>query len=953
MPFDEIRRRCSARNWSSAVQLASRGAVSLESQQGEELLFRVNIPGRPLAFSTSLYPSEREWSCDCNSKEDPCLHVTAAAIAWRQGDAVQDKKAPAHAQRLRYRFTSKQQKLRLERAITGPEGERPLRRSLLLDRRPADDKIATTAADLKVDRVLGRQNQALDPPRVNAILSALDGAPEVFLDGEPIEVCGEPLTRVAKLTAKREGFHLQLVDAPGVSAVFENGAAVADGQLRPYTDGELIAHDATRLRAGRTFSPEETTLLVGELLPALKRLITVEIATKKLPERAWLAPRAALELTSLGEQLKVTPIVIYGEPEAARIVDDRLHIRPGGKIPERDPTAERRAARLFSKLNLPPTGMLAGDQAIAFASRIREQFEGEIIGDGVQAFATRGPLQPVLGDSAAELLFSCDESAVSVDAAFRAWRSGQRYVRLDDGAGWAELPDRWLEAHADQLSALTDKTAKKSGTARVALLQLYQALDSPPPTDLEGLRPLLDGQLPSAGKIPGLTAELRHYQTAGVDWLCFLRDAQLGALLADDMGLGKTLQAICALEGPALVVAPTSVLPNWLDEISRFRPTLRATLYHGRGRQLDDDADVVVTSYALLRRDIDDISKQHWRVAVLDEAQAIKNPQSQVAQAAFKIDAAFRVVLSGTPVENRLDDLWSLFHYLNPGLLGGYSAFVSGIRDPIDQGDEAAAVRLKQLIRPFVLRRIKEEVAPELPERSDVTRYCELDERERGVYETVRAATRQDVVEALAQGGSVLPALEAILRLRQAACHPALLPGQTAESSSKVDLLMSLIDEVTSTQQRALVFSQWTSLLDLIEPHLKRAGVEFCRLDGTTRNRKAVIERFTDEDGPAVMLISLKAGGVGLNLTSADHVFLLDPWWNPTVEEQAAARAHRIGRTRPVLVHRLVTRDSIEQRVLALQARKRALSELALGEAQLAQSLTRDDILALLSDDAA
>ncbi|MEM9493621.1 MAG: DEAD/DEAH box helicase, partial [Myxococcota bacterium] len=290
-----------------------------------------------------------------------------------------------------------------------------------------------------------------------------------------------------------------------------------------------------------------------------------------------------------------------------------------------------------------------------------------------------------------------------------------------------------------------------------------------------------------------------------------------------------------------------------------------------------------------------------------------------------------------------------LLHFANPGLLGGRRDFKERYSDPISRGDGASAARLRARIRPFVLRRLKREVAPELPPRTDAILHCELDERERAVYDAVRAAAQKDVVERLAQGGGVMAALESLLRLRQAACHTALIPGQSADQSSKVAALLDALEVVAAEGHKALVFSQWTSLLDLIEPHLKASGIDWLRLDGSTGNRGAVVSSFQDQGGPPVLLISLKAGGFGLNLTAADHVFLCDPWWNPAAEDQAADRAHRIGQDRPVMVYRLVSKDTVEERILALQDKKRALADVALSEAGRAASLTRDDLLALLA----
>ena len=428
--------------------------------------------------------------------------------------------------------------------------------------------------------------------------------------------------------------------------------------------------------------------------------------------------------------------------------------------------------------------------------------------------------------------------------------------------------------------------------------------------DFHGLR---EAPLPK-----GVQAILRPYQRLGVNWLAFLRQAGLGALLPDDMGLGKTLQTLCVLQGRSLVVAPTSVLHHWADELHWFRPDLRVSTYHGPQRALTATADVTLTTYAILRLDADTLAQTTWDTVVLDEAQTIKNPDSQVARAAYGLQANFRLALTGTPVENRLDELWSQVHFLNRGLLGGRQVFRNAMSAPCCWPTRCGSPAPEKL-KPFVLRRRKREVAPELPPRTDVVLHCVLSDSERVVYDTVRAATLANVVALLDAGGSVLAALEALLRLRQACCHSGLLPGHTAPTSTKVTLLLERLEEAVADGHKALVFSQWTALLDRIEPHLRAAGMAFTRLDGTTRDRAGVVHHFQDEAGPPIMLVSLRAGGTGLNLTAADHIFLLDPWWNPAVEDQAADRAHRLGQTRPVLVYRLVAQDTVEERILALQ----------------------------------
>ncbi|MCP5071263.1 MAG: DEAD/DEAH box helicase, partial [bacterium] len=545
------------------------------------------------------------------------------------------------------------------------------------------------------------------------------------------------------------------------------------------------------------------------------------------------------------------------------------------------------------------------------------------------------------------------QGEASAEAVLSAWRSGRSLVPLESG-GFAPLPSDWLTRYGRQVA---DLLAARDPDGRVApavlpdLGRLCVDLDHPPPASLEPLIQLLEGSgtLPDVALPADLQGELRDYQKEGTRWLAFLRKARLGALLADDMGLGKTLQALCAIGSGTLVVAPTSLLANWEEEIQRFRPGLSVRVYHGIRRSLEGSADVTLTTYALLRRDRESLTAHPWKAVILDEAQAIKNPSSQVAQAAYQLRADQRITLTGTPIENRLEELWSQLHFLNPGLLGGRRDFEERYARPIEGGDETVLEHLRVRLRPFVLRRRKSEVAPELPPRTEMVLHCVLSDQERAVYDAVLAATRDEVVQQLEGGGSVLAALEALLRLRQACCHPQLIPGQQLDLSAKLELLSDRLETAASEGHKALVFSQWTSLLDLVEPKLRQAGLAFTRLDGSTRDRGAVVREFSESSGPPVFLISLRAGGTGLNLTAADHVFLLDPWWNPAVEAQAADRAHRIGQERPVFVYRMVAENTVEERILALQNEKRKLADAALSGTGAAGRITRQDLLALLA----
>ncbi|OCN20739.1 serine/threonine protein kinase [Serratia marcescens] len=430
-----------------------------------------------------------------------------------------------------------------------------------------------------------------------------------------------------------------------------------------------------------------------------------------------------------------------------------------------------------------------------------------------------------------------------------------------------------------------------------------------------------------------LKAELRDYQQAGFCWLSRLAQWGVGACLADDMGLGKTLQALALLlerapGGPQLVVVPTSIAGNWLSESERFAPTLRVRDYRRRREITDVGAfDVVVVSYGLLLQDAQTFADRQWHSVVLDEAQAIKNAQTQRARAVMALKADFRLALSGTPIENHLGELWSLFRFLNPGLLGGLKPFNQRFATPIEQGDRLAGSTLKQLLKPFILRRTKSQVLDELPPRTDILYTIPLSDEERHWYE----ALRQQAVERLDSGGDDIKPLQVlteITRLRRFCCHPSLVLDNLPLAGSKLAACLDIIDELRENHHKALVFSQFVDHLTLLRTALDERGITCQYLDGSTSptEREKLVAAFQSGEGD-LFLISLKAGGTGLNLTAADYVIHLDPWWNPAVEDQASDRAHRIGQERPVTVYRLVMEDTIEEQMVALHSRKRQLAE--------------------------
>jgi superfamily II DNA or RNA helicase len=480
--------------------------------------------------------------------------------------------------------------------------------------------------------------------------------------------------------------------------------------------------------------------------------------------------------------------------------------------------------------------------------------------------------------------------------------------------------------------------------------------------DFSGIEPLL----PPAG----VCATLRDYQLAGFQWMQFLARHGLHGILADDMGLGKTLQTLTHIltekdsgqsRGlPALVVAPTSVVPNWLAEAKKFTPALRVLVLSGpdRGKyhRSIPHADLVLTSFALLHRDITKLRNHRFHLVVLDEAQNIKNPHAKVAQAACKLEARHRLCLSGTPVENHLGELWSLMKFLIPGFLGSEETFNSRFRKPIEKdGDLDRNELLKQRVAPLILRRTKDQVAKELPPKTELVHLIELHTAQKDLYETVRATMNKRVREAIAARGMdqfQIVFLDALLKLRQICCDPRLLPDEfsnTIHESAKLDFLTDLLAVLIEEGRRILVFSQFTTMLGLIEQHLVSQHIPYLKLTGASKDRGKLVEDFQTGRIP-LFLISLKAGGTGLNLTAADTVIHYDPWWNPAAEAQATDRAYRIGQDKPVFVHKLLCQDTVEQRIHSLQQEKAKLAAGLLEDADVYHKIDANMVKALLGE---
>jgi len=558
-------------------------------------------------------------------------------------------------------------------------------------------------------------------------------------------------------------------------------------------------------------------------------------------------------------------------------------------------------------------------------------------------------------------------------------RRGEKTVTLGDGSVGI-LPEEWLRRYAPLVAAGIENADgtiryRPSQGALVDALLEAQAGNAEIKVDDAFVR--LRERLATFDRAEAIdppasfTGTLRSYQREGLGWIQFLRHFGFGGCLADDMGLGKTVTVLAELARiaearlqepeetrgprPSLVVVPRSVVHNWKDEATKFTPHLRVLDYSASDRRLVHghigDYDMVLVTYGTVRKDIEQLKDVEFEYVILDEAQMIKNAATVASRAVRLLKSRHRLALSGTPIENHLGELWSLFEFLNPGLLGRSSMFQ---RATSAQPDPEAVALVARGLKPFLLRRTKAQVATELPARTEQTLTCVLTPRERGFYDALRRHYRSSLLAHVSKVGmaqSGLQILEALLRLRQAACHPGLVsPARQGDASSKLDLLLENLREVVDEGHKALVFSQFTSFLALVRPLLTKANIPFEYLDGRTRDRATPVARFQEDPACPVFLVSLKAGGVGLNLTAADYVFLLDPWWNPAVEAQAIDRTHRIGQTKEVFAYRLIAEDTVEEKVLALQHHKRALAEAVLSANPVGlRGLSKDDLDLLLS----
>ncbi len=805
-------------------------------------------------------------------------------------------------------------------------------------------------------------------------------------------------TIVSKVTFERpsDGRRFQLTSggwfegAPGWHIDTSEGIArqldhrVSPAALRRLLRSPTIAEPASELISMITFGLPKVALEIGAELPELSQVADV------IDLEPTFRMRAGGSLTEVVVSLKAA----YGDREIEVRADGLsppiMFLGPEegqkrAKCIRCDIAAQQAAVEKLLALGLEADEsgehfVARADNAIRFWSEgvgaLPEDWDlyvpEELVGTQVRGKAVVMNARVSSGVDWLSVKISYESEGVGVDRAEleRCLREGKKYVRLSDNS-FAPIDaervqamlDREVElmtaggktgkiplSHAGRIQELLNHAA--SSTVAAGAKQLFQKLAS------------VD-EIKAVKKPKGLKATLRPYQEQGLSWLHFVHEIGSGGVLADDMGLGKTVQTIAlmlALKAEkktkplrALIVAPTSVVTNWIREIERFGPALTTALWHGAGRKEQTDelenSNIIITSYALLRRDIDLLKKLDLDYAILDEAQNIKNPLSATAQAARELGAERRLALTGTPIENRLSEIWSIFEFVSPGLLGPLPRFEEKFARPIDQGDGKAAARLRSIIHPFILRRTKMEVAKDLPPKIEVDKLVDLAPDQKAIYLQVLREVRATVMGEVEKAGmakSQLHILAGLTKLRQAACDPRLLglPREFShDDSGKLAAVRELIDEVDSGGHKVLIFSQFVSMLKLIREALDEDKIRYEYLDGSTVDRAERVDRFQDDPTVPVFLISLKAGGSGLNLTAADTVIHFDPWWNPAVEDQASDRAHRIGQKKVVTVYRLVAAGTIEEKILQLKQKKKDLVASVLSEDQGgAKTLTREDL---------
>ncbi|MCB9594366.1 MAG: SNF2 helicase associated domain-containing protein [Sandaracinaceae bacterium] len=773
-----------------------------------------------------------------------------------------------------------------------------------------------------------------------------------------------------------------------------------EGVARPVTDSVTPAWLQRLYRSPALVHPaSDLPYLLTEFIPKVASSLGADLPDlSQIADLVDATPEFALDMDGDIIEARASLDVAYGDNEfpvpAAGFPSPLEFLPPEAegmrpRVVRRDVGAEMAAVQRlmnqgFAADEETESLIARGDDAVAFwtegIAELPAEWEKRVPDDLARVTVRSTPVGAQMRVSSGvdwlslDMSFATEGVAVDADELRMCLEHGRHLVKLADGSyapvraeDVGEILERMAEIYA---GGSKDKLPLTQAGRVQDLLRLVGAEANVTPAAKELFSKLGNvEEIPAVPKPRNLKVKtFRDYQKRGFSWLAFLHECGTGGILADDMGLGKTLQTIALLlwaknkhkRKISLVVAPTSVVPNWQLEIEKFAPKLTTVLWQGADRQDKrvelDDADVMITSYALLRRDEEFLQSLDLRYVILDEAQHIKNPLSATARAAKRLESERRLALTGTPIENRLSEIWSIFDFVSPGLLGTLKSFEERYSKPIDRGDEESAAKLRTIIRPLVMRRTKAEVAPELPEKIQQEIVVPMADEQSKLYKQMLKQVRDSVlseVESKGIGRAQIQILAALTRMRQVACDPRLtnLNGEWSdETSGKLQALREIVEEAIAGGHRMLIFSQFVSMLTLIRSMMEEVGATYEYLDGSTKDRQERVNHFNNDESVNAFLISLKAGGTGLNLTGADTVVHFDPWWNPAVEDQATDRAHRIGQEKVVTVYRLIARDSVEEKILKLSEKKRELvSNVLTTESTPLKGLTKADIDDLFS----
>ncbi|MDP1829704.1 MAG: SNF2-related protein [Archangium sp.] len=861
---------------------------------------------------------------------------------------------------------------------------------------PADERVLARLADHEVrydSKVVLNDEELAD-------LFDVMRARKVIYRGTALMFPLEPARPIIRLHNSPEGAVAKLeIAMPDESSVPLKEAVVLCGQrtwaligqnayvLEPDFPARLLRK--WQLEPTMSFPPSQLDRVLSFFAAHLPRF-RLSLQADGIEVDDTTEPSFLLTVEGRPDHVKAQLAARYGKAVTVPVSASAAHLGyasgltdEGRKLFLRQEVLERAAARqlLERRFRFDESTMTFeanGDSAIDFWSRGRSELPKawEVFAAQPPKVKLRAKLKPKIRvnmtavnwfDLDAE--FTSEDQSVDLGAVRMFLETGRKFIPLKDGS-FAEADVEELKRVAtllEEAGAMPGKTRTRLPLFHATALDLLATLGD---VEIEGKAKRAMAELREIDGIPpvktpeGLNAELRHYQEAGLSWLWFIFRHGLSGVLADDMGLGKTIQALSLMlkikneQGtvPSLVVAPTSVLPNWEREIERFTPQLTYVTWHGADRRDNieklQNVDLVLTSYALIRRDLEELKKLKFRTVILDEAQNIKNADSATAQACKAVGGEHRIALTGTPLENRLTELWSLFDFLMPGFLGNAESFHERYEHPITvQGDTETRDRLKKRIHPFIMRRLKSEVAKDLPPKTEVVTWVDMDAGQQALYREVLEESKRKVYDSIDKLGfnkSRISILSALMKLRQVCCDPRLLklpPGTALPPSAKLERFSELVDELVREGHRALIFSQFTEMLEILTTQADEKQLKYMYLDGRTKDRMAKVDAFNAPDGPPVFFISLKAGGTGLNLTAADYVIHYDPWWNPAVEDQATDRTHRIGQTRAVFSYKLITRGTVEEKILGLQQRKRELAAGVLGTDQdVGKALTEHDV---------